>query len=83
MLFGMSSIILKWSHSPDLNIFRFSCFKIGQSEPRVAYESVAYKKACIYKNQSHKNHIAEFGFQNKNNQGSSLDYVIILKNDVV
>ena len=47
MLFGMSTIILKWSHSPDLIIFRYSCFKIGQSEPRVAYKSVAYKKkAC-------------------------------------
>ena len=47
MLFGMSTIILKWSHSPGLIVFRYSCFKIGQSEPRVAYKSVANKKkAC-------------------------------------
>ena len=47
MLFGMSTIISKWSHSPDLIIFRYSCFKIGQSEPRVAYKSVANKTACM------------------------------------
>ena len=41
----MSAIILKWSHCPDLIIFQYSCFKIGQSEPRVAYKSVAYKKS--------------------------------------
>ena len=44
MLFGMSTIFLKWSHSSDLIIFRYSCFKIGQSEPRVAYKSIAYKE---------------------------------------
>ena len=31
MLFGMSTIILKWSHSPYVIIFRYSSFKIGQS----------------------------------------------------
>ena len=46
MLFGMSTIILKWSHSPDHIIFRYSCFKKDQSEPRVAYKSVAYEKTC-------------------------------------
>ena len=44
----MSTIILKWSHSPDLIIFRYSCFKLGQSEPRVAYKSVAYKRKSVY-----------------------------------
>ena len=44
---GMSTIILKWSHSPDLIIFRYSCFKIGQSEPHVAYKSLAYKKKRV------------------------------------
>ena len=38
MIFGMSTIILKCCISPDLIIFRYSCFKIGQSEPRVAYK---------------------------------------------
>ena len=47
MLFGMSTIILKWSHSPDIILFRYSCFKIGQSEPRVAYKSVANKKKRV------------------------------------
>ena len=44
MVLGMCTIILKCSHCPDLIIFRYSCFKIGQSEPRVAYKSVANKK---------------------------------------
>ena len=43
----MSTIILKWSHCPDLIIFRYSCFKIAQSEPRVAYKSVANKKKSV------------------------------------
>ena len=50
MLLGMCTIILKWSHSPDLIIFRYSCFKTGQSEPRVAYKSVAYKKKRVVVN---------------------------------
>ena len=29
MLLGISTIIFKWSHSLDLIIFRYSCFKIG------------------------------------------------------
>ena len=48
MLFGMSTIILKWSYSPDLIIFRYSYIKIGHSEPRVAYKSVAYKRKSVY-----------------------------------
>ena len=48
MLFGMNTIILKLSHSPDLIIFRFSCFKIGQSQPRVAYKSVADKRSVYF-----------------------------------
>ena len=54
MLFGMSAIILKWSHSPDLIIFRYSCFKIGQSQPPVAYKSVAYKRKCVYSSGAYK-----------------------------
>ena len=50
MLFEMCTIILKWSHSPDLIIFRYSCFKIGHSQPRDAYKSVAYKKRVMYIN---------------------------------
>ena len=46
MLLGMSTIILKWSQRSDLIVFRYSCFDIGQSEPRVAYKSVAYEKTC-------------------------------------
>ena len=38
MLFETSTITLKQSHSPDLIVFRFSCFKIGKSQPRVAYK---------------------------------------------
>ena len=48
IVFGMSTTILKWSHGPDLNIFWFSCFKIGQCQPRVAYKSVAYKRKSVY-----------------------------------
>ena len=44
----MSTIILKWSHCPDLIVFRYLCFKIGKSEPRVAYKSVAYKRKSVY-----------------------------------
>ena len=44
ILSKISTIILKWSHSPDFNIFRCSCFKIGLSQPCVAYKRVAYKK---------------------------------------
>ena len=47
MLFGMSAIILTWSHSPDRIIFRFSYFKIGKSQPGVAYKSVAYKRKSV------------------------------------
>ena len=47
-LLGMCTIILKWSHCPDLIIFRYSCFKIGISEPRVAYKSVAYERKSVY-----------------------------------
>ena len=36
MLLGMCTIILKWSRCPNLDISRYSYFKIGQSEPRVA-----------------------------------------------
>ena len=36
MLFGMSAIILKCSHSPNLIIIRYSCFKIGQYQPCIA-----------------------------------------------
>ena len=46
MLFGMITIILKWCHSPDLNIFQYSCLKIGKSQPCVACKSFACKKVC-------------------------------------
>ena len=45
MLFGMSTIFWQRSHDPVVNIFRDSCFKIGQFQPSVAYKSVAYKKS--------------------------------------
>ena len=47
MLFGMSAIIMKWSHSLDLLIFQYSCFKIDQSQPRVAYKRVACKRKIV------------------------------------
>ena len=46
MLFGMSTIIFKWSHSSDINIFQ-SCFKIGQSQSCVAYESVGNESVAF------------------------------------
>ena len=50
MLFGTSTIFWQRSHGPVVNIFRDSCFKIGQFQPSVAYKSVAYKKkrVCQY-----------------------------------
>ena len=48
MLFGMSTIILNWSHSPNLIIIRYLCFKIGQYQPCIACEVLLIKeKACI------------------------------------
>ena len=47
MLFGTSTIFWQRSHGPVVNIFRDSCFKIGQFQPSVAYKSVAYKKKRV------------------------------------
>ena len=39
---------MKWFHCQNLDIFRYLCFKIGESQPCVAYKKVAYKRKSVY-----------------------------------
>ena len=46
MLFGMSTIVLKWPRSKS-QYFSLS-FKVDKSQSRVAYKIVAYKRKSVY-----------------------------------
>ena len=47
ILFRTSTIILQRNHSPVPNFFRYSSFKIGQSQPCVPYKSVAWERKSV------------------------------------